>query len=78
MELEYKGISYTIDKDEFESDDIFYRRAWFIVKQEPINSLELETAIHNSKLWSNIKFLNCIYNSEIETKIINLERKINK
>jgi len=77
MELDYKGFSYTIAQDEFESDDIFFKRAWFIVKQEPKTSTELEIAIHNSRLWSNLRFLNCKYSSTIESKIINLERKIN-
>ena len=42
MEIEYQGISYTVDKLPYESDDSFYDRMWFIVKQEPTNNEEME------------------------------------
>ena len=37
MEIEYKGISYNIQPEQYEPNDIFYQRAWFVVKQKPMN-----------------------------------------
>ena len=77
MEIEYKGISYTIEKEQYEVDDIFFKRAWFVVKQQATTQIDLEKAIYNSKLWSNMKFLGCTYNDSIKSEIIKLEREIN-
>jgi len=77
MILEKNGISYNIKKIKFESDDIFYERMWFIVNLEPTNKIELDEAIHNSILWSNIKFLKCDYGNKINNKIKSIEKSIN-
>jgi hypothetical protein len=76
MEIEYKGIIYTIEKDEFESDDSFYERMWLVAKQEPVTQHDLEKAIYYSKLWSNYKLLGCSYSKEIDTEIRELDKKI--
>lgn len=76
MIIEKNGISYNIKKIKYESDDVFYKRMWFVVKQLPMNRIELEEAIHNSILWSNIKFLNCDYGNKINSKIRSIEESI--
>ena len=76
MKVEINGMSYNLEKNRYESDDIFYNRIWFIVSQKPQNSSELKKAIHNSILWSNIKYLNCFYSKDINNYIKNLEKKI--
>ena len=78
MLLQKNGISYDLSKQEFESDSVFYQRMWFIVNQEPKNEIELETAIHLSILWANMKYLNCYYGKSIKDKIRQLEKKIVK
>ena len=74
MEIEYQGISYTVDKLPYESDDSFYDRMWFIVKQEPKNNKEMERAKYLSEIWYNYKFNKCIYNNNIMKTIKNLDR----
>ena len=75
MIITYQGISYNIDQHEFESDDIFHQRMWFIAKQQPKNKEEMEEAIYYSTIWANIKFLNCEYNSDILNKIDTIKQK---
>jgi len=69
MEIEYKGYSYIIEKLPNEVDDIFYKRMWIVVKQEPKTQQELDKAIHMSILWSNITYLKCTYSDEIMSNI---------
>jgi len=76
MEIEYKGIIYSVEKDEYESDDSFYDRMWLVAKQEPITQKDLEKAIYYSKLWSNYTLLGCSYTKEIDDKIMELGKKV--
>ena len=75
MIITYKGVSYKINKHEFEPDDIFNERMWFVAKQEPKSNKEMEEAIYYSTIWSNIKFLNCEYNSDILHKINEIQKQ---
>lgn len=76
MEIEYKGIIYTIEQNENESDDTFYERMWIVVKQEPKSLKELNEAVYNSNLWTNYKLLGCRYSKEINHLLENIDRKI--
>lgn len=69
MEISYNGISLFLEKNKYESDDIFYKRAWFIVKQKPKNKEELYQIINYSIFWSNIEYYNCKYNKSIIDKL---------
>ena len=75
MEISNNGISYYVQKKEFESNDLFHKRMWFIVNQNPTNSKELEKAIDNSIIWVNINFLNCIYDKNIHININKLQKQ---
>ena len=48
MEIEYKGIIYTIQRNKYESNDTFYERMWAVVKQEPVTEKDFEKAVYNS------------------------------
>ena len=76
MEIEYNGISYLINKDLYECDDIFYKRIWFISKQQPKNKAELDEIIHYSLFWKNIYYYGCKYNQDIHNKINDLQQVI--
>ena len=69
MEISYNGISLFLTKKIYEPDDIFYKRAWFIVKQQPQNIQELNEIINYSIFWINIEYYNCKYNDTITDKI---------
>ena len=74
MIIEYNGITYTIPKEEYEPDNIYLQRLWFVAKQQPFDEKSYLEAVHNSKLWKNIKFLNCKYDQEILKKINDIEK----
>ncbi len=76
MEIEYKGIVYTIKRNENESDDTFYERMWAVVKQEPISIKEFNEAVYNSNLWTNYKLLGCRYSKDINHLVVDLDKKI--
>lgn len=69
MEISFNGISCFIERDLYEPDDIFYKRLWFIIKQNPYSLKKLEEIILYSLYWKNIKYYNCKYNDDIQ-KII--------
>ncbi len=74
--FEYKGLLYIIPYLPYECDDVYYQRAWFVVKQQPNNEKEFNEAIYLSKLWCNIKYLDCTYDDDIMNKIKKLEDNI--
>jgi hypothetical protein len=76
MIFENNGYYYNINKDIYEPDDLYYKRVWFIIKLKPKNINELNNYIHYSILWKNIKFLGCVYNEQIHSKIQELEINI--
>ena len=69
MEYEYNGISYYIEKNTGESDDGFFARSWYIIKQEPKTIEEYSKAVKESEIWSNYKNLGCKYAGGIQEKI---------
>ena len=75
MLINNDGFYYNIIRDTYESLDIYYSRAWFIVKLKPRNLIELNNFIHYSFLWVNIKYKECIYSRNIHDKINELESK---
>lgn len=76
MEVEYNGISYFIQQDLYECNDLFYKRIWFISKNQPKNKQELNELINYSLFWKNIKYYGCIYNTEIMDKLSILEKSL--
>jgi hypothetical protein len=69
-QIEYKGKLYKIESTQYEPYDIFIKRCWFIVKNQPSNQEEFNKIYYYSNLWSNIYFKKCKYNETI-TNIIN-------
>ena len=69
MELiTYDNVVYYIKKNENESNDMFWERAWFIVKNSNVDNI-----VNYSKIWQSYKFNNAVYKPEIMNFIINLE-----
>ena len=69
--LEYKGYIYKINYDEYEPSEVFLKRAWFIVKQEPRTVEDYQKIERDSFLWKNMKFLNCKYKNDIIKRLEN-------
>ena len=59
---------FFIDADLSESDEIFYDRISFIVKN--IKKYDLDYLVNLSKIYSNSKYKNCVYNDEIMNLLI--------
>ena len=76
MVIKYNGISYFIKQDLYESSDIFYKRIWFICKNQPKNKKELNELINYSLFWKNINYFGCVYNSEIMNKVFILDKAL--
>jgi hypothetical protein len=56
-----------LDRLSSESDEIFYDRINFILKN--YQKADLEKLINYSKIYSNIKYKKCIYSNEIMVQI---------
>ncbi len=61
IDIEYKGINFKIEKEISESYDLFYNRAWYIVKNCPKNERELIDLKPKSIIWVNKNFLRMKY-----------------
>lgn len=72
MEISKKGKSLLLVKDNNESNEIFLERMWFIVSQDTID----DETIKLSKIWINIKYLECRYSPYIYNKVVNMSKKI--
>jgi len=78
MIIQIQNNIYTFTKDPYESDDMFYKRIWFIASQEPSNQKELEKYIDYSHIWINIHYNHLKYDSIIMKNIDTYSKKLNK
>lgn len=69
MEFEKCGVSYILNKDKHESDDVFYKRAWYIINKIPLTEGDLAKIITLSKIWASHKYNGCVYTNSIMNKI---------
>lgn len=76
MEYEYNGMSYYIEKSKGESDDMFFNRSWFIIKQEPTSIEEFNILLKKSEIWVKHKYLGCLYEENIQNEINKLDKNI--
>jgi len=75
MEFYKKGISIILNKQLGESDEIFYKRGFFIINQSKLDDFqELEKL---SKIWSNYKFKKCNYSNDLIKLVTNMEKNMN-
>ena len=67
--LSHNGFIYTIDKEPSESNDIFMKRLWYIVKKNPKTQSDLEKYIDLSLIWRNVTFYKNEYDAEVMNSI---------
>jgi hypothetical protein len=72
----YNNIIFYIKKNINETDNIFWERVWFIVKNYEEFKNDQALLINYSKLWQNYKFNECIYNNDTTVKICEMEANI--
>ena len=71
MNIEYQGMTYFITQKENETKNALTERGWYIAKQLPMNDEEFKKNIKKSNIYTNIKKLNCRYNTNLENIVIN-------
>ena len=69
MEFEYNGNLYYINKNSHDTDNTFFDKCWYIIKQEPSTNKELLILQKKADIWFNNKSLNCKYIDEIQNNI---------
>ena len=74
------GKFYNIKKQDTETSENILERGWFIVNHLHSESIDINKNFketeRNSRLWYNIKVLQCSYNDNIHKKIQEIEDKI--
>lgn len=70
MEICYNNCIYNFEKNKGENKETFINRAWFLANLKP-SPENFNSCLQKAELWSNIKFLNCKYDSNIHTSLNN-------
>jgi hypothetical protein len=76
--FEYKGKSYKIYRETNETDQVFQERAKFIISQEPSTVEQVKDALKMSRVWTNMKFRQCRYELDVESRAYALANKMPK
>jgi|TARA_B110000967_G_C18819073_1_gene527671 hypothetical protein len=63
--IENDGVIYHIQKDLYESTDVFLQRAWYIAKKKPTCADSLKRATELSLIWRNHKMHGMQYDKTI-------------
>jgi len=75
MEFYKNGKSIILHKDIGESDEVFYNRDLFIINQTRLNNLEDLKRL--KKIWSNYKYKNCKYSTNLIKIVTQMEKHMN-
>lgn len=76
MIIEYNGCTYNIPKEDYEPNNLYLERLWFVAKQEPHNHDLYIKNIEYSIIWKNIKYLSCKYSKDLTNKVLNCEKNL--
>ena len=63
--IESNGIFYKINKNKYESRELYLQRCWFIINNYKLKKFKFKELIYLSNLWINIKYNNVIYTDKI-------------
>lgn len=66
-----------LKKKDYETNDMFSRKEYFIKILNPDNKNNLEYGINLANILNNILILKCRYPDEIEKKVLDICNKIN-
>jgi len=69
INIHNNGIIYGISRELYESDESFYRRAWFIVNKKPDSNESFNKIEKLSFIWRNYNILGVSYDPEIIKQI---------
>ena len=65
LNIEHMGMIYTIYREDGESYDAFYKRAWYIANKKPQTQPEFENIEKLSYIWRNVTINKMTYDSNI-------------
>lgn len=64
--FELNGIFYVIERDQFEPEEFYLDRSWFIInKIKTCNNFNFDEIVVLSKAWANFKLYGCTYSENI-------------
>ena len=69
MNIDIDGISYFIKNKVDEPTHIFSDRCLYICKKRPKTGKEFTDIERYSNIWANVKYLHCVYNSELMKRL---------
>ncbi len=72
------NVCYTVTRlDEYETNDSFSKRVYFIKWNKPQNAKQFELLLHLSELYVNKEILKCKYSNEVENLLLRYMPKRN-
>lgn len=71
--IEYKGRMFPFKKSIHITDNMFYDRCWFIVKNQGVENVEAY-----ADMWISFKYFESEYSDEIMRKISELQSNLSK
>ena len=74
-EFQRNGVSFIINKVSNESLEVFYDRCKFIISQKDTN-IKFNELIKLSKIYTNIKYMKCVYNNYTIEKVDKLKKNL--
>ena len=75
MEFKKNGKSIVLQKKDYECDEIFLKKGWFLISQpDIIKNYDENTRLSN--IWVNKKFKSCIYNKNLMEKLTDMEKNM--
>ena len=78
MIIQLQNKLYTFHKDDYEPEDMFYNRIWFIASQEPNNQADINKYIDYSYIWINITYNHVTYDKMIMNNVSKYSKNLNK
>ena len=77
MEFKKNGKSIVLQKNDYESDEIFLKKGWFLISQPDIIK-NYDENLRLANIWINKKYKNCVYNKNLMEKITDMEKSMEK
>lgn len=65
LNIEHKGMMYSITREDGESFNTFYKRAWYIANKSPQSQSEFENIEKLSYIWRNVSINGMVYDDKI-------------
>lgn len=58
-----------VDKDDYETDEQYYERGYFISNNNPKNKSEYDKLLLYSRIYRNVNYYKCVYDERIMNQL---------